>query len=244
MATPDVYRRLQEHLDEMPVGFPATESGVEIRILEHLFTPEEAELGLHLSALPEPLETIHGRVRKATGKEGDAGSGEGSGVAGSPGVATAGPMEPDELRKRLNRMSSKGVIHKTRRDGMPHYSKLMLAVGMFEFQVNRLTPEFHADMVEYMEGEFGKAFHTTKTSQLRTIPIREEVIPERRVGTYDGARKIVERSEGPFGVLNCVCRQGMDLLNEPCRQTEIRDPHFICCCCGCCCGVPLLRWSK
>jgi hypothetical protein len=53
-----------------------------------------------------------------------------------------------------------------------------------------------------------KAFHTKKTSQLRTIPIKEEVIPERRVGTYDGAREIVERSEGPFGVLNYVCRQG------------------------------------
>ena len=28
---PDVYRKLQEHIDRMPVGFPATESGVEIR---------------------------------------------------------------------------------------------------------------------------------------------------------------------------------------------------------------------
>jgi hypothetical protein len=25
----DVYRRLQEHLDELPVGYPATGSGVE-----------------------------------------------------------------------------------------------------------------------------------------------------------------------------------------------------------------------
>jgi len=26
----EVYRKLQEHLDHMPVGFPATESGVEL----------------------------------------------------------------------------------------------------------------------------------------------------------------------------------------------------------------------
>jgi len=34
-----LYRRLQQHLDRMPVGFPATQSGVEIRILQRLFTP-------------------------------------------------------------------------------------------------------------------------------------------------------------------------------------------------------------
>jgi len=39
-ASESLYRRLQQHLDRMPVGFPATRSGVEIRILERLFTPE------------------------------------------------------------------------------------------------------------------------------------------------------------------------------------------------------------
>jgi hypothetical protein len=32
----DVYRRLQRHLDELPVGYPATASGVELRILKRL----------------------------------------------------------------------------------------------------------------------------------------------------------------------------------------------------------------
>ena len=58
----DVYRRLQKHIDNMPVGFPATESGVELRILKRLFTPEEAEVGLLLSAVPEDLERIHRRT--------------------------------------------------------------------------------------------------------------------------------------------------------------------------------------
>ena len=35
------YRKLQEHLDTLPIGYPATESGVELRILEFLFSPEE-----------------------------------------------------------------------------------------------------------------------------------------------------------------------------------------------------------
>lgn len=259
MAKESVYRRLQEHLDNMPVGFPATESGVELRLLEHLFTPQEAEMALHLSALPEPLEKVHERAKKA-------------------GIGL------EELRAGLKSLARKGAIHRTRRDGEAHFSKMMLAVGMFEFQVNRLTKAYHSDFLQYMEEGFGEAFHTTGTSQMRTIPIGEEVLPERRVGTYDGARALVENSPGPFGVINCVCRQGMDLQGEPCEQTEIREtclvlehwakgmlrngtarkltkeemlgildraneigmvlqpqntrnPGFICCCCGCCCGV-------
>ena len=35
-----VYRELQQHLDKSPVGYPATESGVDIKLLEFLFTPQ------------------------------------------------------------------------------------------------------------------------------------------------------------------------------------------------------------
>ena len=44
MESNEVYRALQRHLDRMPVPFPATESGVEIRILKQLFTADEARL--------------------------------------------------------------------------------------------------------------------------------------------------------------------------------------------------------
>ncbi|MFH1983442.1 MAG: hypothetical protein ABIL58_16480 [Pseudomonadota bacterium] len=37
-----VYRQLQQHLDRMPVGFPATRSGDELEILKHIFSAEEA----------------------------------------------------------------------------------------------------------------------------------------------------------------------------------------------------------
>ncbi|MHA1885119.1 MAG: hypothetical protein ACW96S_08715 [Promethearchaeota archaeon] len=36
--TDDIYRVLQQALDKLPIGFPETESGVEIRILKHIFT--------------------------------------------------------------------------------------------------------------------------------------------------------------------------------------------------------------
>jgi len=40
----EVYQRLAEFLDTFPQRYPlSTESGIELRVLEHIFTPEEAE---------------------------------------------------------------------------------------------------------------------------------------------------------------------------------------------------------
>ena len=57
-----VYIKLQKHLDNQAVGFPATRSGVEIKLLKHIFTPEEAEMACCLSYKFEPLETIFCRT--------------------------------------------------------------------------------------------------------------------------------------------------------------------------------------
>ena len=258
-AESDVYRRLQKHIDNMPVGFPATESGVELRILRRLFTPEEAEVGLLLSAVPEDLDRIHRRARK-TG------------------------LSRDELGRVLDRLAAKGAILGRGRGDRKRYSKAQLAVGMYEFQVDRLTRELQEDVEQYFNEGFGEAFHGPRTGQMRTIPVGARFVPERQVGRYDDARQLIEGSSGPIAIMNCVCRQGKELTGQPCRQTDARrvcmtfkgaarklvdegtartitpeealalakraeedgmvlqpentrDPSFICFCCGCCCGV-------
>ena len=64
----DLYRNLQKHFDNFPVGYPSTNSGVEIRILKHLFTPDEAKIALHLNYSHsfkdfEPLDSIYERLK-------------------------------------------------------------------------------------------------------------------------------------------------------------------------------------
>jgi hypothetical protein len=39
-----IFAKLAKVLDTLPSGFPATESGIEIKILKKIFQPEEAEL--------------------------------------------------------------------------------------------------------------------------------------------------------------------------------------------------------
>jgi len=253
-----LYRELQRHLDRMPIPYPATESGVEIRILKRLFTPEEVRVALCLSAIPEPLEAIHRRSEHGMGRE--------------------------QLSEALDRMAEKGSIQKLPGKGGPRYGKAPLVFGMYEWQVNRLTPELERDVRAYFDEAFGRELHTKRTPQMRTVPVNKSIEVERAVANYDDIRKFVEASPGPFAALNCICRQGKDLTGEPCRQTKERqncllfgavaamtiekavarevgkeemlglleqadreglvlepqntlEPLFVCCCCGCCCGV-------
>jgi Pyruvate/2-oxoacid:ferredoxin oxidoreductase delta subunit len=253
----DVYRRLQKHLDALPVGLPETPSGVELRILRRLFTPEEAEVALGLSAIPEPVEKIRRRLSGRTAQE---------------------------LERILDRMVAKGAIFGTARDGSKRYSRAPLVIGMYEAQVDRLTKELQQDFEQYSREGLATALLSGKTKQMRTVPLHARFVPERLVGRYDDARRLIQEGRGPWAARNCVCRQGKDLLGEPCRQTEARrvclmiggaarssvasgdaeplsreetlalldraeregmvlqpsnarDPVFICLCCGCCCGM-------
>ena len=161
MESGTLYRHLQQHLDRMPIGFPATESGVEIRILRQLFTPEEAELTLEASAIPEPAATIHRRVKG---------------------------MTLGEVTNLLNQMADKGLILRIHAKGEPLYAKMIFAVGFYERQLKRLTPELERDCREYILGAYAQASHSKKTTQLRTVPVNKTIAIERNVATYENIR--------------------------------------------------------
>ncbi len=60
--TDDVYQRLAEHLDPLPQRFPTnTGTGLELKVLKHIFSPEEAEMAIHLKHIPESVSDIAAR---------------------------------------------------------------------------------------------------------------------------------------------------------------------------------------
>ncbi len=63
-----IYYDLRKQLDQYSVGFPETESGVEMKILEKLFSEDEAELYLHLSMMLETSESVAQRLGRDTNK--------------------------------------------------------------------------------------------------------------------------------------------------------------------------------
>lgn len=191
-----LYRRLARHIDVMPVAFPPSSSGIELAILRRFFPEREAELALHLSMLPEPPEKIFRRYRRA-----------------------GGTLTAEEAETALASLAERGVIN----GASGRYGKLPFAVGLYEFQVDRLTPGFEREAAQYMDDSFMHSFVREKPRQMRTIPIGESVSPGRNVSRYDSVRELIASLSGPFALQNCICRQGRELLGERCETTELKQ---------------------
>ncbi|MFX1394617.1 MAG: ATP-binding protein [Promethearchaeota archaeon] len=197
----NVYRQLQQHLDQLPIGFPPSKSGVEIRMLKYLFTPQEAKIATKLKFSwdnTEPLEKIYERIKPLG-------------------------YSMEELEKHLENMVKKGTIMAHRKGDKKSYGNAMFIIGIFEFQLNKLTKEFVNDMHQYMWETWIPGLANIPIPQTRLIPIEQSVTPELGISNYDVLKEVINSSEGPFSLVECVCRQGKDLLGEPCKVTSRRE---------------------
>ncbi len=249
----DIYEKLAKHLDDLPSGYPRTESGAEMRILRRLFTPEEAALAVHISLIEETAEVIARRAK----------------------------ISVKQAARILEEMEKKGLLYVHHRKGKPpRYQAAGYVIGFFEFQVNKLNPELIKDVEEYTPHWFDKGAWN-KVPQLRTIPVNESIQVQNTVFPYEHAEKIIQE-EKIFAVAPCICRQEQKILGRGCDnpletclvfgsaaeyyihndlgrkidREEVREilktankaglvlqpsnakkPSNICTCCGCCCGV-------
>jgi NAD-dependent dihydropyrimidine dehydrogenase PreA subunit len=255
-----VYVKLQKHLDKQVIGFPATRSGVELKILQHIFTPQEAEIACCLSYKYEPLETIFSRAGRLVESAGD-------------------------LEKSLAGIRQKGGIESKIKHGQMHYCNAPLVVGMYEYQQNRLTPEFIKNFNEYTSSKnFGVSLLSSKLPQMRTIPVSKSIRPQHNVSTFDEVITLLQQAQEPFVIIDCICRRKKSLEGNSCKVTDRKETclaigsmarmarlshigreiprneaisiieknqeqglvlqpsnteeaEFICSCCGCCCGM-------
>jgi len=182
------------------VGMPKTDSGEEIRILKHLFTPKEAEAALFLNMVFEPAEKIYRRAKRALRS-----------------------YSREEIEGILANLASKGAILERVHKGKKEFSYAQFVIGMFELQVDRMTKNFARDSFEYTRGGFAGELHRTKLPQLRAIPINKSIVNEQHIGTYDNIRELVSKTDGQFGLMNCICRQRKDLIGKKCMVTNIRE---------------------
>ncbi|MFX1340254.1 MAG: ATP-binding protein, partial [Promethearchaeota archaeon] len=64
-------------------------------------------------------------------------------------------------------------------------------------------------------------------NQFRIVPIETSITPEHHITSYDDIRQIIENTEGPIVVNDCVCRNKKDLYGEPCSHTDLRETCFV-----------------
>ena len=198
----DVYIKLQQHLDKMPIGFPTAESGSGIRLLKHLFTPEEAEMATWLKfGWDRDLETIDSIYERIKDKG----------------------LTKEELENKLDEMSKKGLIMFKREGNIKYYGNALLMVGIFEFQVNRLKKEFIPDFHDYFDNAWLPEAVKVKGAQLRTIPVEKSIELHDNVSSFDNLEDLLKTTDGPYAIINCICKQLKDMEGEPCKVTDRRE---------------------
>ena len=249
----EVYVRLREHLDGLPGGYPATESGIELRILRRLFTPEDAGLAPHLTLLPEESRVIAHRAGASV----------------------------EQTAQQLEAMAEKGLIFSIHRQGhAPQYQASQFAIGIWEWQLNKMDEGFIRDMEEYWP-TFFDLDAWAKVPQVRTIPVNESLDYAPEVMSYEQAETLIGQHH-KIAVAPCICRQEQTLIGQGCdkpqetclsfdggadyyvryrmaryisreeamdiihlaneaglvlQPSNSKKASFICACCGCCCGV-------
>ncbi|MCG8615815.1 MAG: 4Fe-4S ferredoxin, partial [Desulfobacterales bacterium] len=172
------YRDLQRHLNRLPVGFPPSSCGADIRLLKHIFSPLQAQIATKLTHEHADLTTLFSR-------------------AGHLVDST------EELKTELAAMVKNGgleVIKNT--EGHICWANAPLVVGMYELQLDRLTPEFIRDFKAYTSGKrFGISFLGTGPSQMRTIPINKSIRPDLPLADFDRIEDLLDLASPPFVIL-------------------------------------------
>jgi hypothetical protein len=88
---------------------------------------------------------------------------------------------------------------------------------MYEYQLNRLTPEFIEDFRQYTSSvKFGLEFLSPKLPQMLTIPVSNSIHPQHQVSTFDKVTALLQAAEAPFANFECICRKKKSLQGETC----------------------------
>jgi Na+-translocating ferredoxin:NAD+ oxidoreductase subunit B len=249
-----VYQRLAEFLDGFPQRFPVnTDSGIELKILEHIFTPEEAEMAMKLQMMPETGDQVAVRIG----------------------------ADPVEIEKMLYGMSRKGQIMRFGPPGGYMYLAMPFFVGIYEFQLKRLDRKFSELMEEFKPVLMASTWLKGKTREIRTVPVNQAVDKKSAVMSYEIAEEAIKAAKN-ITVSECICRKERGIIEKSCKnpvetcmsfneaagfyaENELgraisvqealdvlkkgvdaglvlqlgssRNPSGLCMCCGCCCVI-------
>ncbi len=184
----EVYKKLAERLDALPNGFPPAKDGAELRILEYLFTPEEAGLTSQLRLTRETFEQVSDRLDR----------------------------DKAEVRKLLKGMVRKGLIAAGRTEAGVGYGLMPFVVGIYEYQAGRIDKELASLFEDYYTQSFVDVLKV-KPQVHRVIPIGESIKVDMEVRPYESASDIVDNAQA-WGMLDCICRKQKALLGDPCEH--------------------------
>lgn len=185
----DPYELLAKRLDALPNGYPPSDDGSELHILECLFSPQEAALAAQLRLTPETPTQLAERIGG----------------------------DPQALKGDLKGMARKGLIKAAKVNGQLGFRLLPFVVGIYENQLGSIDAEFAELFENYYKKAFGEML-ATEPAVHRVIPVNESVRNEMEVRPYESAAQIVANANA-WGVQECICRKQKALIGDPCEHS-------------------------
>jgi len=184
------YEKLARELDKIPNGFPGTRSGVELKLLAKLFTPEDAALASTLRMEPKSLEEI----------------------------AMENRMDEAEAKSKLISMVKRGLIDLKREEGRGFVFHLIpFVVGFYERQNAKIDKEFAELFEQYYHEAFHRTM-LSQPSVHRIIPLEKTIPVDIDVMPYEKASTYLDQASS-WGVLDCICRVQKKLIGQGCEHT-------------------------
>ncbi|WP_163340711.1 ATP-binding protein [Desulfopila sp. IMCC35008] len=184
----NVYKKLAGHLDNLPGGYPSTESGVELRILRRMFTEQEADIALNLTMKPETVAAVAERTN----------------------------FPAEKLAGSLEEMAQKGLIFRSYKNDTVMYSAAMFVVGIWEYHLNDLDPELVRDVNEYLPHIMDEVWTKTETKHMRVVPVSKSIVQDIEIASYEDAEELI-RAQSKITVQPCICRKEHEVVGEPCK---------------------------
>jgi len=175
----DIYIKLREHLNSMPAGYPATESGAEIKMLKKFYTPEQAEIALVTGRMPAKAASIAEKLK----------------------------MDPSEAAEKIEKMASEGSLFRVKTPDGPLYLQPNYIMGLYEWHVNSIDKEAAEYSDDIYDALFASHWKGRETKQLRVVPVNKSIEVKNIVRSYDVLRDLAKgKTGGPYAVAPCICR--------------------------------------
>jgi len=186
--TEETYSKLRNFLDQFPLGYPKTSTGIEIEILKRLFTEEEAKIAVLLNIKPETAS----QIAKRSG------------------------LNEEELEKELSIMSKKGLVFRTRREGKILYNAVPFMIGLYEYSVKIIDKELANLYKEYYDAAYLEEIGASNVPGFKVIPLEETIEIETVLYPYQLLKESIKNAR-IISVTDCICRKEARLNEEGCN---------------------------
>jgi ferredoxin len=163
------------------------EDGTHLRVLEWIYTPEEADLASRMKLRGETLEELVTRLQ----------------------------ISADGLEERLETMAKKGQIRAWNSSTGRRYCLIPFVVGVYDEQLDRMDKEFATLIEDYLDKSRVQGLWGTEPALFRVIPVERTLDAELEIHPYEQAEHIIENSKS-WGVRECICKKQQGLLDNPC----------------------------